>query len=211
MVDPKKLKYGNVTVSGLPGAGSSTLGKGLRKVLGWKYFSGGDFMRAYAIKRGLFDPKSTLHHDATVYGADFDRQVDLRMREVLEEEKGQILDSWLSGFVAQGVEGVLKILVCCDNDAVRVDRIVNRDKISVEEAKQHIFERERRNVDKWRQVYVKEWHEWIVKRGVLSKGAEIDFWEPKLYDLVIDTYSHSLEETLKRALRKLGYVGEVET
>jgi cytidylate kinase len=211
MVDPKKLKYRNLTVSGLPGAGSSTLGKGLKKVLRWKYFSGGDFMRAYAIKRGLFDPRNTLHHDATVYGADFDRQVDLGMREALEKEKGQILDSWLSGFVAQGVEGVLKILVCCDNDAVRVDRIVNRDKISVEEAKQHIFERERRNVDKWRQVYVKEWHEWIVERGVLSKGAEIDFWEPKLYDLVIDTYSHSLEETLKRALRKLGYVGEVET
>lgn len=156
-------------------------------------------MRAYAIEKGLFDGKKTVHHDATVYGEEFDRQVDFGMREAFRTKSHRVYDAWLSGFMAQGIEGVLKVLVNCGDDGVRVDRIVNRDVISVEEAKEHIFERENKNKDKWRKVYAKEWQEWVGKEP-------IDFWDAKLYDLVIDTYSHSREETLQLTLDKLGYV-----
>ena len=134
-------KFRNVTIAGLPGAGSSTLGINLAKAIGWEYFSGGDFMREYAIAKGLFEKNNQMHHPATVYSDDFDRQVDYSIRERLVKDNGLIVDSWLSGFLAQGTDGVLKVLMRCSNDAVRVDRIVNRDNVSVDRAKDHIFER----------------------------------------------------------------------
>lgn len=196
-------KYRNVTVSGLPGAGSSTLGVQVAKATGWKYFSGGDFLRAYAIEQGWFDDENKLHHDQSIMPDDADRLVDFGMREKVEKGKGNVLDSWLSGFMVQGVEGVLKVLVKCSDDAIRIDRIVNRDEVDVSEAKRHIFDREEKNRVKWERMYAKEWKEWVVDKGILSGDKEIDFWHPSLYDLLIDTYSKSKEESLDLVLERL--------
>ena len=134
------LLYKNITISGLPGCGSTTLLNLLREKMkfhGWTGFSGGEFMRAYAAEKGMFDASQAIHHDATVYSSDFDRQVDMGIREKLETEEKWIIESWLSGFLAQGVPKVLKVLVICSDPSVRIDRIVNRDQITVEQAKQH--------------------------------------------------------------------------
>lgn len=208
MVDPDKLKYKNITISGLPGAGSSTLGRGLAKVLGWEYFSGGDFMRAYAVENGLFDAKSAVHHKATVYGDEFDKQVDFGMRDWLKKKQAKILESWLSGFVAQGIKGTLKVLIFCSEDRIRVDRLVNRDGVSVEEAKEHIFTREEENLKKWTRLYKKQWQEWVKKEYQGARRGEwLDFYQPKLYDLAIDTLSHDRKAVLNTVLEKLGYKG----
>jgi cytidylate kinase len=200
--------YKNITISGLPGCGSTTLLNLLRENLkfdGWKGFSGGEFMRAYAAEKGLFDDKQGLHHDATVYSDDFDRQVDFGMREKVTQEENWIIESWLSGFMAQGVPRTLKVLMMCSDDAVRIDRIVNRDMIDVEEAKKHIHERKEKNVAKWTRMYSNEWNEWVVAKGLAKQGDPIDFWSPALYDVVIDTYSqnqHQALETVLNAIKK---------
>lgn len=199
--------YRNITISGLPGSGSTTLLKLLREKLqneNWKCFSGGEFMRDYAIKKGLFDPTTNkFHHPATVYSAEFDREVDFGMREKLQKEDHWILESWLSGFFAQQVPGVLKILLMCSDDAVRIDRIVNRDKVSIHEAKEHIIDRKNKNLEKWQKIYSKEWNEWVVKTDTLPSSSPIDFWLPELYDVVIDTYSSSREETVEKVIQAL--------
>lgn len=159
-------------------------------------------MRAWAVKHGCYSKDEKLHHPATAYGDEFDREVDWGMRRDLMNKDRRVIDAWLAGFMAQGVPGVLKILTYCSDDAVRVDRIVNRDKVSVEEAKRHIFAREQQNTQKWRRMYRKEWQEWV---GEHKKGkAAIDFWNPNLYDVVIDTFACDREETLKRVARALG-------
>ncbi len=200
-----ELLYKNLTISGLPGAGSSTLGKSLAETLGWEYFGGGDFMRAYAIEKGLYSETNKSHHDATVYDDEFDRQVDYQMRTAVQNNQHKVIDAWLSGFMAQGVPGTLKILVVCSDDPVRVDRVVNRDNVSVEEAKKHIFEREQRNLKKWQRLYAQEWQEWVVSKGKAGADKPIYFWYPQLYDLILDTYSLSKEQTLQNVLEKLGY------
>lgn len=196
-------KYRNVTISGLPGAGSTTLGKHLAQHLGFTFHSGGDFMRQYAIDNGYFDPKKSVHHLATAYPADFDRKVDYEMRNNLADKQGYLYESWLSGFLGQQVPGVFKILVICSDDAVRVDRIANRDDVTIEEAKSHIFTREAKNLEKWVGMYSKEWNEWVVEPGTLPKEAPIYFWREELYDLVIDTFHLGKEETLERAIEAL--------
>lgn len=212
LIKQKKLKvdmtiediyYKNITISGLPGCGSTTLLGMLRdklKYAGFTGFSGGEFMRAYAAEKGLFDAGSKAHHSALVYSDDFDRQVDMGIREKLSSEEGWIIESWLSGFMAQNIPRTLKILMVCSDDAVRIDRIVNRDEISIEEAKNNALTRYLDNLSKWQRMYKKEWDEWLVKTGKVPADAELDFWRPDIYDLVIDTYSHNQQETLKLAL-----------
>lgn len=204
MNELNNLAYRNITVSSLPGAGSTTLAKKLARFLDWEYWSGGDYMRAYAIKKGLFDKNNKLHHDATVYTDEFDRQVDSGMRASLKKDCGRVLDSWLSGFMAQGVPGILKVLIYCSDDAVRVDRVTNRDGVDIEKAKEHIFEREKKNLKKWQRMYDREWQDWIVGAGKLAKTEPIFFWRPELYDLSIDTYSHSKQQSLQLVLKALG-------
>jgi cytidylate kinase len=75
----------------------------------------------------------------------------------------------------------------CD-DALRIDRVVNRDNLTVEDAKRHLWDREEANLTKWKRMY-----------GVT------DFWDPKHYDLIINTYSHGPKETLDLVLQALGY------
>lgn len=206
MTSQHTFAYKNITISGLPGNGSTTLLNALREELkldGWKGFSGGEFMRAYATEKGLFDSAKTVHHDATVYGDDFDLQVDMGMREKLESEENWILEAWLSGFFAQGVPNVLKVLVTCSDDAVRIDRLVNRDNVTVEVAKKNIHDRYTTNLQKWSRMYAKQWNEWIVSVGKAKTDDPIDFWRPDLYDLVIDTYSTPKADSLKMVLERI--------
>lgn len=206
MVNIHAYNYRNVTISGLPGCGSTTLLNLLREHLkfdGWTGFSGGEFMRAYAAEKGLFDNSKSAHHDATVYSEDFDRQVDMGMREKLQNEDGWILEAWLSGFFAQGVEGTFKVLMTCSDDAVRIDRLVNRDTITVEEAKHHIQARYDKNYAKWSRMYEHEWNDWVVKAGKAKASDPIDFWHPDLYDCVIDTYSVNQQQALEIVLNAI--------
>lgn len=206
---PKELEnynYYNVTISGLPGCGSTTMLNSLRealKVSGWRGFSGGEFMRHYAMEKGLWDPKNPAHHNATIYSVEFENEVDYGMREKLSNETQWIIESWLSGFLAQGVPKTLKILMTCSSDDVRIDRVVNRDGITIEQAKQNTMERYQSNLAKWIKMYGDRWQEWVVDAGKASPDDPIDFWRPDLYDLVLDTYSLTQEQTLAKVLSVL--------
>lgn len=199
------FNYKNITISGLPGAGSTTLLSLLKededlKFAGFSGFNGGEFMRVYAKEKGLFKEKGGLHHSANDYEDDFDRQVDMGIRSKLQNESGWIIESWLSGFLAQQVPSTLKVLMICSDDAVRIDRIVNRDGVSPADAIAHTTERYEGNFAKWKRMYSSQWREWVVIPGTLGVAEPIDFWNQKLYDIVIDTYSTNRQETLQIVL-----------
>lgn len=184
------FKYRNIAISSKPGAGRTTVFNNLRLILeplGWKFFSGGEFSRQYAIEHGLFDKDKTHHHDASIYTDRIDLKIDVEMREKLEKEDYYVIESWIAGYNMRGVPGVLKVLLICD-EALRIDRIVNRDNLTVKDAKANIETREATNITKWKRMY-----------------KVSDFWDPKYYDLVIDTFSSGPMETLGKVLDKLGY------
>jgi predicted cytidylate kinase len=185
------LKYSSIAISGPPGAGRSTLLRNLKPIverLGWETFSGGEWARQFAIKNGHHKPDDPKHHLATDYGDDIDHQIDAAMREKLSDPNVHVaIESWIAGWNMRGLKHVLKILLQCD-DALRIDRLVNRDNLSVEAAKEHIRMRQEANINKWKRMY-----------GVA------DFWDPKYYDLVINTYSYGPQETLDLVLQALGY------
>ena len=191
MKDIKKLKYSSVAISGQPGAGRTTLLANLKPYLiplGWDVFSGGDWSRQFSVKAGKKDPNDPTHHLATDYGEDVDYQIDTEMRKKLSNPQTHVaIESWIAGWNMRGFSHVLKVILLCDG-ALRIDRIVNRDNITVEAAKKHLRERESANLGKWKKMYKTD-----------------DFWDPKHYDLIIDTYSHAPRETLDLVLQELGY------
>lgn len=187
----KKLNFKNITVSGKICTGTTTLSNLLHEKLGWKYYDAGTFFRDYCHKRGLQLENTSIRSDA------LRKTLDYRVRDRLKNKTGLIHEGWLAGFFAQKLKGVLKVLLVCD-ESLRIDRLVNRDQFTVEKAKKHINKREKQNHETWVKTYQKEWKNWVGKK-------EINFFDPQLYDLVIDTYSHSREQTLKAVLTALGW------
>lgn len=128
----------------------------------------------------------------------FDLEYEKKIKKMLSSENHQIIQSHLAGFDAQGIQGVFKILVVCedsqgnDKEEIRIDRLINRDKISIEDAKEEVLEREKQHLEKWRRLYVNNDQNWV-------------YWDKKYYDLVVSTYSHNQAETLKIALEAIGY------
>lgn len=181
----------NITVSGRIGAGATTLAKGLANALGWQHLEGGEvFWEATRQKLGLNPQETNLRPDEE------DKKFDETLKKLLLKKKHYVVETKLAGFNAQGISGVFKILVICvdekgdDQTAIRIDRLVNREKISIDQAKEEVVEREENDLTKWRLLYAGNQKGWV-------------FWDKKYYDLVINTYDHNQEETLKIALASL--------
>jgi len=182
----------NITVSGRIGSGATTLATKLSEILRWNLLDGGKLFRKINNDLGMTITDSNKRPDS------FDLAYEQRVKNMLKEEKHHIIQSHLAGFDAQGIEGIFKILVVCedkdgnDKTEIRVDRLVNRDGVSVEQAKHEIKERELQHLTKFRRLYATNNAKWV-------------YWDKKYYDLVINTYSNNQEDTLRLALEKVGY------
>lgn len=179
----------NITISGRIGSGASTLAKKLSEKLAWPVLDGGKLFRKINEELGVTITQTEERPDH------FDLEYEERIKKMLRDEKHHIIQSHLAGFDAQGIEKVYKILLVCeeheeDVPAVRIDRLVNRDGVSVEDAKYEVRERERQHLQKFRRLYVNNDQEWV-------------YWDKKYYDLVINTFNHNQDSVLKLALAAL--------
>lgn len=180
-----------ITISGRIAAGSTTLATNLSKKLDWKHIEGGDIFWERVRSRLGLNPKETDKRPD-----DEDKIFDEELKKILKEEKNIVLETKLAGFNAQGIDGVFKVLVICqdehgnDHIDIRIDRLLNREEKSVEEAKEEVIEREKNDLEKWRRIYADNDPDWV-------------YWNPKYYDLVINTYSHNPTDSLKLVLEKL--------
>lgn len=189
MIDLPHIK--NITVSGRIGSGATTLAQRLAEKLDWDILDGGKLMRKINQDLGVSVIEANKRPDH------FDLEYEERIKKMLKEESHHIIQSHLAGFDAQGIEGVFKILIVCedaqgnDKAEIRIDRLVNRDGLSVEEAKFEVHEREKQHLEKFRRLYANNDQEWV-------------YWKKEYYDLVINTFSHNPEETLSIALEAIG-------
>ncbi len=182
----------NITVSGRIGSGTTTLAVGLSKTLGWELLEGGVLFEKIHKELNISELQVNGRPDK------FDLEYEEKVKKMLKEKTHQIIQSHLAGFDAEGIPGVFKILIVCedidgkDKPEIRIDRLVNRRGVSIEEAKEEVVVREQRHSDKWRRLYANNDQNWV-------------YWDKKYYDLVINTYSHNQEETLNLALEGMGY------
>ena len=179
----------NITVSGRIASGQTTLAKSLSEALGWKMWEGGALTERYYIET----LKNVDEIDVDARPDSHEVWMDELIKKMLVEDEHQIIQSNLAGFDALGLKGVFKILTVCedkegiDQTSIRIDRLINRKGVSVEEAKRNIIMRERRNREKWSRLYADNNPQWV-------------YWDKKYYDLIINTYILNKEESVKKAL-----------
>jgi cytidylate kinase len=184
------INYSHITISGGVCSGKGTLARNLKphlQPLGWTFFSGSEFAHTFAPH--FYDEKiisDKHHHTAQDYSDETDRQIEDKMRVILQTENHYVIEEWLAGYNAREIDGVLKVLLMCSHPDVIIDRIANRDNCTVEKAKEHLKARETTNLTKWTRMY-----------------GDWGFLDPKNFDLVIDTYSSGPMETVGRVLDRL--------
>jgi cytidylate kinase len=184
-----------VTISGRIAAGSTSFARHLAKALNWKHLEGGEIFWEAVRRRLSLEPKDTkLRPDEE------DEAFDSSLKKALKEEEHIILETKLAGFNAQGIDGIFKILVICENEEgqdqtqIRIDRLVNREERSMVDAKEEVLVREKSDLEKWRRLYANNDKSWY-------------YWDNKYYDLIINTYFSDQEQSLRIALDAIGFGG----
>lgn len=189
--NPQKLKgIKNITISGRMATGKSTLATHLADILGWDVLDGGKIFREYAKEKGFHIKDKEKIPD------EMDRAFEEKTRQILISQKNHIVQSHLAGFVAQGIDGIYKILIVCndeneeDKQSIRIDRLMNRDIISAEQAKSEIHEREEKLLKKFKRLYATNDTNWV-------------YWNPKYYNLIVNTFNLNQKEAVEYVLKHI--------
>ncbi len=176
------LKYKNIAISGGAATGKGTLLAGLKPYLaplGWTFRSGGDLIRE--VTNEYKNPTASLRDEA------LDLSLDKRTKELLEIGNLAV-ESWLAVFIAKHRDDTLRVFIQCSSDAIIIDRVMNRDGVGVSDAKMIVKDRQEDNFKLWKRLY-----------------GDYNFWDPKYFHLIIDTYSTSKEQTLHKVLEAMGF------
>ena len=172
-----------ITVSGLPGSGTSTLVQGICQVKGWSALNGGDVFREEAANRGLSvaDFSQLCKSNPTV-----DRELDHRLVEAMEDPNGpEIVESRLAGWWAYRNDiDCLRIWVEVDLNE-RLDRVAMREGDDLRRREESLL-REEADRQRYTELY------------------DIDILSMEPYDLVIDGTKPSATDVLQVVLAAMG-------
>ena len=142
--NPKEKKI-VVCISGMAGTGKSTLAKKLAQKYKLKYYSGGDALKALAAEEGSNSscngwwesPEGLRFLEKREKNLKFDKAVDSKLLE--SAQKGNVLlDSWTMPWL---LKTGFKIWLIASIEK-RAERIAERDKITIKEARRVLKEKE---------------------------------------------------------------------
>jgi len=168
-----------ITIFGLAGTGTTTIGKMLAERLNYRFVSTGNIFRQKASDLGL----SLYEFDLLCNSKpEYDQQIDAETEKLGKENDDFVLESRLGWHF---VPDSFKVKIVCD-DNVRFGRVATRDGISLEEAKAKSLKREADGPRRYRDLY-----------GIEDFGADSHF------DLIIDSTNLSpakIVEKIKEGL-----------
>ena len=178
-----------ITITGYPGSGKSTLGKGIAKALGLKHYSAGDFWRGIAREKGM---TTTELNKFAEKNREIDSIIDERTKELAKREGDFVIDSRLAWhFIPKSV----KIFVKADlkKAAERVFKDMRPDEkehSSRQKTYGNLLRRKSLEVERWKKVY------------------GIDYLDESNYDLVVDTTNSGIDETREMVLKLIKGLGK---
>lgn len=165
-----------VTISGPPGAGTTTISEALAEALEVECVSGGDIFRELAEER---DMTLTQLHARADESPEIDRLIDGRIRRIAEQwgasSKGLVLTSRLAGWVA-GNRADLRIWLDAPPE-IRMERLREREEMESE-------------------LRIQE----VTEAGRFESYYDIDITDRSFYDLRINTARWTPEVVLEMIL-----------
>lgn len=167
-----------ITLSGVPGTGTTTIAKLLSKRLGLKLVYIGETFRNLAKEY-----KMNLQ-EFSKYAKDnpkIDYELDSRQLEYAR--KGNIiLEGRLSGWMVKNNNiDAFKILLNADLE-IRIKRIIGRERKSYDQVKDEIQFREKCELDRYLKLY------------------DVNYQDPNHYDIIIDTTNLNPEQIIKKII-----------
>ena len=173
-----------LTISGHPGSGTSTLVELISKITGWESVNGGQIFREEAESRGLaladFAALCTENRD-------IDALLDHRLQELIAAEDGpQIVESRLAGHWAAGTDDRIERIWLHVDLAERARRVCEREGGDIEQRASEIVARSMRDETRYSEYY----------------GISLDDMSP--YTMVLDSTSLTAEQTCERVLADIG-------
>ena len=152
-----------LTISGLPGSGTTTVSRLLSEKYGLEMVSAGEVFRSLAKEYGM----NLAEFGALAESDDsIDLKIDERQKEIANTRNDIILEGRLAGHMA---EKAMKVWIKAPVD-VRVERIVSRESGSFEDKLSETIEREASEAIRYKTIY------------------DIDINNLSVYDLVIDSH-----------------------
>lgn len=171
-----------VTISGLPGAGTSTVARAVAAALGLERLDGGAVFRSLAAERGL-----SLEDFSALAEGDDSIDIALDTRLAARARQGDVvLESRLAGWIARN-EGLpaLTVWIACA-DAERDRRVGRRDRLDATAAGVANRARETSERSRYRRIY----------------GIDLD--DLSIYDVCLDSSEHPPDVLVERILSVLG-------
>ncbi|MCL4364200.1 AAA family ATPase [Patescibacteria group bacterium] len=172
------MKYTKITISGKICTGKTTLLEKLQQKLRWPTFLTGKLFREYIKKDHLTLEKAEEQNEILT------KKVDNQVKDMLKSPGNLIVDGWMSGLSARGLNDVLKVLLVCD-DGIRYQRYADRENMPFDDAAKKVEERQTNWFDK-----IKSIHQIEAK----------EFTDEKNYDLVIDTSNMNPEMVIDKVI-----------
>ncbi len=170
-----------VTVSGLPGSGTSTACRILQQQLGFRWVNTGQLFREMAKEHGMdlnqFGQYAQEHHQ-------IDKELDRRQLELARQGR-IILEGRLSGQVLKRGKAAGVAVWVDAPEAVRLARVSSRDGMSVEQAREFTLTREALERARYLEIY------------------GIDLADFSVYDLVLDSSQLSPEAIVQAIILRL--------
>lgn len=168
-----------ITLFGLAGTGTSSVGKLLAKKLGYTFMSTGNIFRAKADSLGL-----TLHEfeELCNQNPEHDKALDQDVKNFGEKNDNFVIESRLAWYF---IPDSIKIKLHCDF-VERIKRVAKRDGVSTKEAQGLTLAREAFGAQRYKDFY--DIH---------------DFAPDSAFDLCIDTTTTPIEKVIERILSYL--------
>ena len=167
-----------VTVSGLPGSGTTTISRALSDTTNLKVYSSGEAFRTVAEKMGL-----TLSELTEL--SEKEKSIDCEIDEIaLEkiENGGCIIEGRLVGWLAHSNDiSVFKIWIKAEEN-IRHERIVLRDRNK--EDKKMILKREKSELERYREYY------------------NFDLKNTEIYDLILDSSNTEPQQIVEEIMKR---------
>ncbi len=175
-----------ITISGLPGSGKSTVGKILAKKLGYEFMSMGDLRGKMAIDRGLTIDELNRLGEKEGWT---DKEVDDYQREYGKTHDKLVVEGRLSfHFIPQS----FKIFLTVNQKTAAARTMENRNERQDEKSAKTVEEAERllhERIESDKKRYLKYYN--------------LDYTDPKHYDLALDTTEPSIDEVVQIILDRL--------
>lgn len=176
-----------ITISGVAGAGKSTIAKLLSKKLKLKHYSTGGYMREMAEKKGI-----TLGELGKI--AENDRRVDDKLddwqKKIDKDKDNFVIDSRLGWHF---IHDAFKIFLDCEVD-IAVKRIFKDKSISRKsEKKTNDFESTKKKIFK----------RILCEKKRYKKLYGIDYYDKKNYNLIIDTTNKTKQQVVDEIVQHI--------